>query len=56
MVVCATGKTYNNATNKCEEKMCGELNTKDNNSRCETSNQCDGTLISNGKCIPNVVQ
>ncbi len=56
MTMCDTGKTYNSTTNKCEDNMCGELNTEDKNNRCETSNQCDGTITSTGKCIPDKIQ
>lgn len=56
MTMCETGKNYNNITNKCEDELCGNLDTTNNNSRCETSSQCVGTVTSSGKCIPNVVQ
>jgi hypothetical protein len=56
MKVCETGKTYNETTKLCEETVCGDLNTLDSNSRCETSNLCDGVLTNIGKCIPNTIQ
>jgi hypothetical protein len=56
MSLCPTGLTYNSSTKKCEQLVCTVLNTSNDGIKCETSVLCDGTLTSNGTCIPSSIK
>ena len=56
--ICDAGETWNKDIGKCERSRCNSVDLRDDqdSQRCEnTKIKCDGTLTSNGECIPNKV-
>lgn len=54
--ICPANEEYDEISSRCRRSLCNIEGTTDNNSRCETINQCNGTLTSAGACIPSALQ